>query len=120
MTHDEYCRTEHPEFVINYTFDVTIDGDGGKTLPPITLFRRTFADMRAAVRVARRMQRLSGGMLQGIGVMHDHPECEGLMCLNKLDEFGKEWKEDFLCYYTKPGDNEQYFIGGIAHRMGTE
>jgi hypothetical protein len=120
MTHDEYCRTAHPKFVINYTFDVSIDGDGGQSFPPITLFRRTFTDVREAVRIARRMQRLGGGMLQGIGVLHDHEECEGLLCLNKRDEFGKEWEEDFLCYYTKPEDADQYFLDGVAHRMGTE
>ena len=133
MTHDEYCQTKtgdlsdshHPRFVINYTFDVSIDGDGGKTFPPLTLLRRTshafqFADVHEAVRVARRMQRLGGGILGGISVLHDHGQCEGLLCLNKLDEFGKEWEEDFLCHYTKPGDADQYFLGGVAHRMGTE
>jgi len=119
MTHDEYCRTPHPKFVINYNLDVSIDGDGGKTLPPVRI-HRIFTDIHEAVRVARRMQRLGGGILGGIGVMHNHAECEGLMCLNKLDELGNEWEEDFLCYYTKPDDPDQYWLGGIAHRTGTE
>jgi hypothetical protein len=119
MTHDEYCRTAHPEFVINYNFDVSIDGDGGKTRLPLVI-QRVFTDIDEAVRVTRRVQRLGGGLLQGIGLMHNHPECEGILCLNKLDELGEEWEEDHLCYYTKPGDADQYFVGGIAHRMGTE
>lgn len=114
MTHDECCRAEHPEYVVNYNFDASIDSD-----EHVITVRRTFTDIYKAVRVARRMQRLGGGILGGIGVSHFHPDCEGLLCLNKLDELGDEWEEDFLCYYTKPGDNEQYFIGGIAHRMGT-
>ena len=110
--HDEYCHSEYPKFVINYTFDVCIDGDGGQRLPPILLFRRTFTDVREAVRVARRMQRLGGGILQGIGVLHDHLDCQGLLCLNKLDESGDKWEEEFLCYYTKPGNTNRYFLDG--------
>lgn len=106
LTHEEYCKKENPEIVINYTWDVSIDGDGGKTHPPMTLFRRTFTDIHEAVRVARRMQRLGGGMLQGIGVLHNHPECEGILCLNKLDELGEEWEEDHLCWYPESGWKE--------------
>ena len=119
MPHDEYCARANPEFIINYTFDASIDGDGGETHPPLVV-KRVFTDIHEAVRVARRMQRLGGGMLQGIGVLHNHEECEGHLCLNKLDELGDEWEEDHLCYYTKPGDADQYFVGGIAHRMGTQ
>jgi len=113
-SHDEYARAGTPEFVINFNLDGSIDG--------VTLYTvdRTFTDVREAARVARRMQHLGGTLLRGIGVMHNHPECEGLLCLNKLDEVGDHWEEDFLCYYTKPGDVDQYFLGGIAHRMGTE
>tara|TARA_R100001143_G_C3338993_1_gene123289 strand:+ start:762 stop:1076 length:315 start_codon:yes stop_codon:yes gene_type:complete len=96
LTHEEYCGGFDLEFVINYTFDVSIDGDGGKSIPPLTV-PRTFTDGTEAIRVARRMQRLGNGLLQGIGVLHNHPECEGILCLNKLDELGEEWEEDHLC-----------------------
>jgi hypothetical protein len=98
-THEEYCAQAHPEFVINYTLDVSIDGDGGKTHPPM-LVKRRFTDINEAVRVTRRMQRLGGGILQGIGVLHNHAECQGIVCLNKLDEWGDEWEEDHLCTST--------------------
>jgi hypothetical protein len=98
MTHEEYCARANPEFVINYNFDVSIDGDGGETRP-LLVVERVFTDIQEAVRVARRMQRLGGGILQGIGILHKHEECEGILCLNKLDELGDEWEEDHLCYY---------------------
>ena len=97
-THEEYCAGSQPEFVINFTLDVSIDGDGGKMHPPIVI-PRVFTNLHKAERVARQLQRQGGGILQGIGLMHNHPECEGILCLNKLDEMGDDWEEDHLCYY---------------------
>ena len=105
LTHEEYCEKGNPEIVINYNFDVSIDADGGKSISPL-IVPRIFTDINEAIRVARRMQRLGGGMLQGIGVLHNHPECEGILCLNKLDELGKEWEEDHPCWYPESGWKE--------------
>ena len=97
-THEEYCAGSHPEFVINFTLDMSIDGDGGRMRPPVVI-PRVFTNLHKAERVARQLQRQGGGILQGIGLTHNHPECEGILCLNKLDEMGDDWEEDHLCYY---------------------